>query len=70
MYPRHPPLMQPNALLAPLGVCGLPVPLLVAVAPIAAGEEVLIEYGEGYWGAWRGLRRTTLAAAARGAGGR
>jgi hypothetical protein len=56
--------LQGNAALLVPRVAGLPVPLLVAVRPIPAGGEVLLDYGEQYWGAWRRLRANTDAAAA------
>jgi hypothetical protein len=47
----------PNAVLVVLLAGGLPVPFVVTTGPIPAKGEVLIAYGDKYWGAWRMLRR-------------
>jgi hypothetical protein len=59
-------VMAPNAAVVPVLAGGLPAALVVAVREIAAGDEIVIDYGRAYWRAWRMLRRNTDLAAARG----
>jgi hypothetical protein len=54
-----------NAAAVPVWVGGVPVPLLVCVRRVAAGGEVLRDYGARYFAAWRKLRALTDDAARR-----
>lgn len=45
-------------------VGSLPLPFLVSIEAVAAGDEVTYSYGAKYWSEWRRLRKRTQIAAA------